>query len=190
MAKIEKRAITTPKVEAKWIYLDAPNTKFSDEGGYEITLLFDPSNEEHKKFLDEIEVIEQELRNELTKSLPAAKRKLLSHEPFVKEDLDAEGNETGFLKIRAKSKYPPLVFDAKLNQIKPPSNLANGTVVKARLALAPVMVGKKVYITCYLQAVQLIEVHTFEETDPTALGFTPEEGFVVEEEIDLNDADF
>jgi len=192
MAKVEKRLVTTPKVEAKWIYLDKPNTRFSEDGGYEITLLFDPDNKEHKKFLDELEVIEQELRNELTKTLPAAKRKTISHEPFVKEDIDAEGNETGYLKIKAKSKYPPAVFDAKLNQITPPSNLGNGTIVRANIGLKPVLVGRKMFISCYLQAVQLIEVQTFQGgTDPAALGFTPEEGFVVEETLDLNDdADF
>ena len=179
--------VTTPKCEAKWIYLDKPNTNFSDDGGYEVTVLFDPDNPEHKQFLDELEVIEQELRNEFLKSLTPAKRKSIIHQPLIKEDEDQDGNETGYLKIRTKSKYPPTVIDSQLHKIVPPSNLGNGTVVKVGMTLKPVLVSKNLYITAYLQVVQLIDIKTFDSMsnmDYTTLGFSVEDGFVSEDIID------
>jgi hypothetical protein len=77
--------------------------------------------------------------------------------PFSPE-VDDQGNETGNIVFKFKSKRQPKLYDAKGKVITKNLQVASGTVAKVATAINPYATGINVGVSLYLNDVQIIEL--------------------------------
>lgn len=98
--------LQTPFANALWPTLVEPRVYTpkgatadpDDKGRYSVTLLFDPDKPDHAEFIEKLESIEQELRDDIKSENPRAKFR----DPFIpmEPEFDKENNETGLIAVR------------------------------------------------------------------------------------------
>lgn len=180
------KTFTTPVGVANYPYISKPDTQFDAEGVYKVTLAV-PEDEAKPV----IELINAELLagvKALKESKPKTKFKSAPL-PYAKE-LDDDGNETGnvLIKFKSKAAYKPSVFDAKNNPMIN-HNIWGGSEIKVNGAIAfysSPSIGQGV--TLRLRAVQVIQY--VEGSDGASkFNFEEEDGYVTtsssEEELSL-----
>ncbi len=179
MAKKENNRIVTPAAEAMWASVTKPCKKYqSKEEEYKIAVLINPSNAEHKAFLEKLKKLWEECGKE--KKCPNGKPK---HFPARKHLRKEDGSETGLLEVTFKTgvQYPPRVFDARGNKVTGELNIGNGSIVKVAGSYAfygPELNGGGVKL--YLSAVQVIELIEWKGGAAEDYGFEATDGYNVE----------
>jgi hypothetical protein len=168
MAKKERpfRLFTTPPLETKWVYLAQPNDHF-ENGMYQV--VFKLHEEDHAKVIEQLINIEQELLNELAKEVPTARKARMNKQPLLRDEL-IDDVPTGYLLLKAKSQYAPVVFNANNQKIEPPEVVPNGSILQGHIRLAGYIAGYNYGVTAYLIAVRIIELrHSVGNIDPTSV---------------------
>ena len=200
MAKSKKWKVISPIVEAKfidlpYIYQGDGSTKSAPK--YKVVLKLDPANDKHLKFIKEIKAFQEKVDKELDKmiaKLPPQKRKKITKYLPLEEDYDMDGNPTGFYILKASGGYPPVLIDAKKQEIK--YTKVNGIDtyklpgynpdVKVGLSFStePYINGTNAGVTCYPVVIQIIKVKSsvdlseFEEVED-------EDAFVASEDTNV-----
>jgi len=189
MAKL----LVTPVGEAVFPYLRRPDNYQGDES-YKVNIRVHPDNDDVQAYITKMEKFRDEQwdNNPQATKLSKAQRAKLSAHPVVREELDAEGEPTGFVLIPVKCKkeyvdretskavsLKPTVVDAKKQPIPDTIDVGPGSSIKA--AFSPffwVNPSIKAYgVTARLKAVQVLELKE------RGLGgvFDDEEGFEIDE---------
>lgn len=161
-----KQKFVTTKGTAQWPWLNKPDTRFDAEGKYKADLLV--KADDAKEIMSAAKALFVEEFGE--KMLPKAKW------PFEKDD------ETGSVRIRAKSSNKPGLFDAKGNAITADLNVGNGSTIKIAGLLATYDAGGNKGVTAYLNSVQIIDLVEFGGND-----FEEEDGYVFDSGEATND---
>lgn len=152
--KVEGVDKLTPIAPAKFVALKEPDPKW---GKYQVALVLDPENDEHAKFIDEIEQLEQEMIAQILKGVSKAKQARLQHFPLITPEI-IDDEETGYLQFRAKSQYVPAVFDALNRQLVDVPYVPNGSKLRLYVKLTPYLSGLNYGVSSYLRAVQIVEL--------------------------------
>ena len=163
----EKQLYLTPMASAMYPFLTKPSTQFDKEGVYKITLLFDPSQREHKAFLTC-------LRGHLEEGQKALSEKV-KNLPWRKHLRREDKSDTGLYEVSFKSGYAPRIFDAAGNKVTGDLNVGNESIVKVAYKFAPYK-GFGGGIAMYLQAVQVIELVEWSGGEASDYGFAQESG--------------
>lgn len=185
---------TLPRSPAVWPKLDQPDTKWKPEGEYVTKQRIPLADAE--PFMKQIdELAERHLaavRKKLIEDKKPAEAKKLSlskDKPYVAE-VDEDGNETGYITIKAKMKASgvskktskpwkrkPPIYDAKLQPITACPPIGGGSELKVSVTFEAYDNAKReVGVTCRLEAVQLLVLRTFADKDAAQYGFGAEEG--------------
>jgi hypothetical protein len=171
-----KEVFQTPKAIAMYPFVTKPNTKFDAEGQYKITLVLDlKNNEEHRQFLRTCKGYVEETANLLKKKIEKM--------PWRKHLRREDKSDTGMYEVTFKSGYAPRVFDAAGNKINGDLNVGNGSVVKVAYAWAPYE-GFGGGVVLYFQALQILELVEYAGGEASDYGFTPTDGFNVEQRFE------
>ena len=171
--------VVSPKGKVAWAYLERPNTKFSDEGEYQ--LAFTMLRKEAKKFMAQIDGWMDDSQKE------SGAKKLA--DPPYKEDGDDvlfKFKQKPFFKSKngEKRKVTIRLIDSKLN----PCNVSVGRGSEVKVSFRPVAwtVQGGAGITLYMDAVQVINLIPYNPISD--MGFETEEGF--EDSSDSTSEDF
>ena len=199
------RAVVTPRGSASWVKIKDPDTTFDSDGIFSANIVFDPEAEDVQKFISNLEKLRDKAFAEVKRDLAPAKAKSLVVKDVFFEEMDSEGNETGkiFLKTKTKAKgvdrngneYKTTipVFDEKGIEQKDWSALiGNGSVIKLQVWANPYYManGNFVGITLKLKKIQIIDLIKYEAGGET---FTDESGSGFEdtsENFEDSDGDF
>lgn len=182
MTKTKGIRITTPQGTAQWAYLDKPDTKFSEEGVYTITLRLPTS--EGQPLKDQLLGMQQE---QMAYEKKAGKKPTLMTMP-IKDFVDDDGVEHLDFRFKMKPSYKsaktgetvqntPKVFDA---QLKPMTDMVGrGSKVKVNFTADKYTCPLGVGVALRLSAVQVLDLVTVgSEQNAEGFGFSAEEGFV------------
>ena len=187
MADKKNPIYTTPKGTAKYCHLVRPSTKFNPEGVYDVTLLLDGADAENL-----INLIDEKIADnkaEIQKE-PKYKKHLKECDPPYKEDLDKDGDETGFIsfkfsmKAQATSKktgetytFTPVLYDAKRNVIHP-KTVGFGSLMRIAFEVIPFNVAAiGAGVSLRLKAAQILELNSSDGLSAEACGFEDEDGY-------------
>ena len=166
---------TTPKGVAQYPWLSKPDTKFSEEGEYKVSLIL--SKEEAIPILKQINEVFAE--NVAAESKKNGGKDIKKAPPPYMEQLDESGNSTGkvILKFKSKAAYKPAIFDAKgIPMID--SNVWGGSEIKINGSIAPyytTLIGAGVALR--LRAVQVIQYVDASTGAASKFGFEEEVGY-------------
>lgn len=208
--KNKRVRLTTPAGVAKYPYLSNPDTQFNAQGEFKTTLLLDPN--EYADFLAELDALADKAVVSAVESLEkqgkkAHAKQVQRQEPY-REEYDSEGEPTGLVEVRFKSKAKittrdgremdlrPSLFDALGKPIDPKDVVIyGGSVIKVNFTPRAYYVSatKLAGVTLQLNAVQVIELVTGGSGgSASSFGFdTVEDGFDITEfaEVSSTDAD-
>lgn len=200
MAK--KEIYTTPAGIAQYPYLRRPEVFDGAEVGYTIQMLFEQAD---------LDALEKFILDELEKAqgLPEFAGKKWKNPAYGFRE-----NKDGDILVKFKTKASFVskksgevitktlpVFDAEGKPIPANISPSSGSVCKVAYSVAPYHKGKNCGLILYLEAVQVLELKTYEGTGASTFGFGKEEGgYVADENVvddegspftdDGNDADF
>jgi hypothetical protein len=196
MSEQKRDQLTSPKGVAKWITINTPDTKFKDEGEYRVQLLLKGKDaDDLKAKIDE--AIRQSI-SDAKANKDNAKHKSIKASQYTPygEDIDKEGNKTGFTSFKFTAKasgvskktkkewtFKPRVFDAKGNPMDiSKTQVWGGSTVKVAFEIVPYGVRQYsptmgVGVSLKLAAVQIIDLKTGTGKDAKAFGFGEEEGY-------------
>lgn len=166
---------TTPKGIAQYPWLSKPDTKFSEDGEYKVSLIL--SKEEAIPILKQINEVFAE--NVAAESKKNGGKDIKKAPPPYMEQLDELGNSTGkvILKFKSKVAYKPAIFDAKgIPMID--SNIWGGSEIKVNGSIAPYytpLIGAGVALR--LRAVQVIQYVDASTGAASKFGFEEEIGY-------------
>lgn len=194
MFKRKRVRLTSPAGVAKYPYLTNPDTQFSPEGEYKVSLLLDPA--EHGEFLSRLDelvdkAVEQAKKELIEKGRKAQAKQVLRQDPY-REEYDEQGEPTGRVEVRFKSKalvktrdgktleLRPALFDAKGQPINPNDiSIYGGSVIRVNFTPRPYYIAgtRLAGVTLQINAVQVLELVS------GGMGGTAESfGFDVEED--------
>lgn len=145
-------SITSPKGKAAYAWITKPDTKFSEEGVYKISLILKTDSKE-------CEALVEQLQEVFTDEYGMKKLKSASI-PF-KAEIDKETEEeTGNTVFNFKSQKPPRLYNAKGQPILNAGNLrlGGGSDVKVNFTAKAYDKGAKCGVALYLNAVQIINL--------------------------------
>ena len=185
MTKQKRESFVTPKGIAVYPWLNTPDTKFSPEGDYKVTLKL-PTNEA-EPLMEKLTTVAEDYYNELVKSDPKAKNLKITY-PFD-EETDDQGNLTGSYLFKFKQKaqvtgrdgtnytMKVALFDAKRNPIT--ALVGGGSEIKIAATIWPYKMNttKTVGLSLKPTAVQVINLQAV-GTSSMADMFDEEDGFV------------
>ncbi|SHJ81927.1 DUF2815 family protein [Propionispora hippei] len=179
MAKANFKRVTSPRGEALYPYLKAPEVYEGEEVGYTIQVKF--SKEDTDKVLA---ILEEEL--ESAKNSSEFKGKRWSKEPRMGFREDQNGDIVFKFKTKAtiKTKAGDIVkrtvpvFDAKGKPVD--VTIGNGSVVRVAFQIVPYWKSSTNNgLSLYLDAVQVIELVEYKGGgNASSFGFGEEDGFV------------
>jgi hypothetical protein len=171
MATDRLERATTPKGVAMYPWLTKPDTKWSVEGVYKMSLSVANDDKEALALCDKIrDLYTDEFGN---------KKMAKAIMPFKD---DGEGN----IVFSFKSKKKPNLFNAKGNPVKNTEDLkiGGGSIVKVNCSINPYDKGINTGVALYLNAVQIIELVEFKSKS----AFGDEGGSFTDEGSDEDDA--
>lgn len=204
MSKTTKKTkpitLNTPLGTARYPWLTAPDTRFNEEGEYAVQLLLPEDAPEVKALVKKLKDVYEEFRATLDDPKKAKK------EPETygfSSDLDDNGDETGYLVFKFKSKTgytnkkgervsltAPALFDAKLKRLPAGTPIWGGTTMFVNFTPSAYFQGKNCGVTLRLNACQIIELVGGDNSSKAGsdFGFNSEEGYSVAPELEENDA--
>jgi hypothetical protein len=142
MANLNK--FVTPKGTAQYPWLTKPDTKFSEEGVFKVSLAVPEG--EAKAFAKAIQdaFVAEYGQQKLAKA----------HMPFKKDD-------SGNIVFNFKSKLKPRLYDSAGKPITGDVSVGGGSIVKVSGAFGPYNKGANTGVALYLNAVQIINLVEF-----------------------------
>lgn len=203
MAKPKRIRIVTPQGVAKFPYLTTPDTQFNSDGEYKVNIILDPADPDVQPFLDRLDELATEAVEKAKTDLIAgaktpklgerAAEAVIPQEPY-REDLDSEGEPTGKIEVRFKTRARGTrkdgsvwtrtvnLFDAKGKPLGEGVAVYGGAVIKVNFTPNPYYVAgtKAAGISLQLNAVQVLELSS--GADASFYGFSSEEGFDSEDD--------
>jgi hypothetical protein len=181
------KTIVSPAGEAQYPWLNKPSTKFNEDGVYQVLLRL--KTEDHQEFVDNLKAATERAHKEKIVENPKNKRFGI-HYPF-KDELDEDGNETGYTLVNFKQyatgknrkgeifNVTLPIYDSKGKPVH--KNVGSGSVIKVAFEPAPVQAGADKYgLTLRMKAVQVLDLKEWSR-DAKSFGFGEEDGFEVEE---------
>lgn len=142
MANLNK--FVSPKGTAQYPWLTKPDTKFSEEGSYKVSLAIPEADAKALAKACQDAFIAAYGQSKMSKA----------HMPFKKD-------ENGNLVFNFKSKMKPRLYDAAGKPIKEDVSVGGGSVIKVSGAFGPYNKGANTGVALYLNAVQIIELVEF-----------------------------
>lgn len=207
MTKKKYEKITSPIGRANYPYLNTPDTKFKEEGEYKVDLILDKVEE--AEFLGNLKArsekaFEQAKVKLKKKNKHAQIKNMQVYVPF--EDIyDDEGNPTGEVKVKVKTKALIKRQDGSSFEIKPdlfdsagkPLNreeviIYAGSMIRVNFTPAPFYSPaiNKAGVTLRLNAVQVIELSEGNSGSAENYGFgVVDDGFTADEDTDFSNSD-
>lgn len=183
--------LTTPKGTLLWPWLVEPDTKYKEAGEYRTQLRLPADTKETQEIVRQIEAVADAALEEALEeaTTPKAKKavKLCEDLPFALET-DDDGNETGYILIRAKRSaswvdkatdevheiHVPIFDLAGIPMDTEGLRIRSGTEAKLAIELRPFYATKLgAGCTIRLRGVQIIKLVSAELT-AAALGFSDE----------------
>jgi len=189
----KNKTYATPKSTAVFPWITKPDTRFDAAGTYKTGLAF----EEDAPFLAELEEIVEAEKVKLRKSGKLTKAKEgrfhMPIKPETTKNAEGEYEETGRLVVTFKSKaqWPDgspkemKVFDAKGKAMKG-VNVFGGAEIKVAFSASGYSHGANVGVALYMNAVQVINLASKQDTGES-FGFGVEEGGYEFKEADAED---
>ena len=176
--------LTTGKGIALYPWLFTPDTKFSTEGTYSLTL--QTSVEDGAALRDQLQNMLDENIKDITKTTGKKPSKVFNLP--VKEAEDKEGNPCLQFKFKMKPSFTgrdgqpvsqrPFVIDAKKNVLTAEHKVGHGSEVKVNFTASPYSVAAGSGVACRLVGVQVLNLVAWGGEDSS---FTIEEGFAAPE---------
>jgi hypothetical protein len=177
----------TPKGVAVYPWLNTPDTKFSPEGDYKVTLKL--SAEEAEPLIQKVTKITDDFFDEVVSKDPKAKNLKINY-PFD-EEMDDQGNSTGnyLFKFKQKAQITSkegknynmnvALFDAKRNPTT--VQVGGGSEIKIAATVWPYVMqsSKTVGLSLKPTAVQIIKLSSVGSAHASSM-FQNEEGFTAE----------
>lgn len=196
--KPERVYLTSPRGVYQWPRLNAPDTKFKEEGEYSVSLILKADAPETKKFIETLtphyEAALEAGREEFKKLKVETRKKLknITENALFTEVFDKETEEpTGEIKFRFTMtasgvskktgkawKRKPKVFDAKGNYMPKPPEIWSGTEGRVNFELRPYFVPGTgaCGLSLRLEAVKILKlVSEGGAADASKYGFDEEE---------------
>lgn len=146
--EIMQHVYLTPPGEAVWPSIHKADDKFNPDGTYSTKLRYDPQDPEILSFIEELSAFRDEAFALDISENPGKKN--YTPTPIFTDELDKEGNPTGFILINTKMKavifskkksqefiMTPNVYDADGTVLNPCPSIGNGSKLQVR--------GKAVY---------------------------------------------
>jgi len=207
MAANKKQQIVTPRAIAVYPWLNTPDTKFSSDGEFKVTLKIGP--DEAQPLIQKIGEVIEEYRNEQTQKDPKIARysDMLPYE----DEVDDQGNLTGNYLFKFKQKAKIHTKDGRTIDMKialydaqrTPTDVivGGGSEIKVAATLWPYVLPttKSVGVSLRPSAVQILSLVSVGGSKMADL-FADEDGFVAnsnsapasvnDEEEDIDAADF
>jgi hypothetical protein len=183
------KMMMTPKGSANWVKVFfPPDTKYKAEGEYSMKLVVREDLAED--LCGQLDSLTDEIYAKSLKDNPKLKTKLTKRTPY-EQVLDDEGNETGEIEFKFKTKAritakdgstytnKVAVFDAKAKPITEQLNIGNGSIMKVGFEPVPYMMQstKEASVSLRLKSTQLIDLVEYGASSP----FGEEEGYTFEE---------
>lgn len=188
---IEKRKAMTAKGVFQWPHLISPDTRYAGDNipDYTVSVVFDPDAAGVQDFLDQLRSFDDEgyaaaLRETSKKKLPRRK--------CIHEQLDSEQEPTGnlFVKTKTKSAFKDRrtgalierqvsLFNAEGANVTGSSNYSqiwSGTTGKVKITMDYNKAPNGYGVTCYIDAVQIIDLRSGGGKDASDFGFEAEAG--------------
>lgn len=193
--KVPTIKIITPKGVAIYPRLNKPDTKFNAAGVYDCRVRLDPEASDVQELVEKLEKLRDSFYDatvtELKEAKKAAKAKKLTKRAVFTDDVDAEGEETGLIVLKAKTtasgtgkdgkpwKRSPTLFDAKGTKLKDPPLIYGGSEVKVAATARPYLMesSSEIGVTLYLDAVQIIKLVSGSGQSADDFGFGEEDGY-------------
>tara|TARA_Y100000593_G_scaffold45350_2_gene86285 strand:+ start:1731 stop:2330 length:600 start_codon:yes stop_codon:yes gene_type:complete len=172
--------LTTPAGIAKWAWVSKADTKYNSDGEFKVTLVLEKDAAEPL-----INKIEKELKEFYAGLKAQGKKKIKEAVRPYGEEVDDEGDPTGNVefKFKSKAKFVPRipVFDSSG---KPMTNVDvwSGSKIKVNTTLAPYSAGIGEGLSMRLNAVQVIDLVRGTNGTAEGYGFGEEDGYVHEDE--------
>jgi hypothetical protein len=167
--------LTTPKSTVMWANLGKPNTKFSADGVYDVTVLI--NNDDFLPIKAKIESLLSRAEAEY-KALYKKKASIANTMPY-REDVDKEtGEETGLWQLKAKlsaktsvngtiADRRPVLVDSKLKPLSSDTAIGKGSIVRVNMTFYPYYVPSLgLGISAKLASVQVIELKAWAGSNP------------------------
>ena len=207
MAANKKKQIVTPRAIAVYPWLNTPDTKFSSDGEFKVTLKIGP--DDAQPLIQKIGEVIEEYRNEQTQKDPKIARysDMLPYE----DEVDDQGNLTGNYLFKFKQKAKIHTKDGRTIDMKialydaqrTPTDVivGGGSEIKVAATLWPYVLPttKSVGVSLRPSAVQILSLVSVGGSKMADL-FADEDGFVAnsnsapasvnDEEEDIDAADF
>lgn len=133
----------TPVGEAVWPKIDKPDDKYNPDGTYSTKLRYDPQDPAIQEFIAELTAFRDEAFAAEVEESPA--KKAYTPLPVFADELDKNGDPTGFITITAKMKavvfskkhdkefqMAPNVYDAEGTPLNPVPSIGNGSKLQVR----------------------------------------------------------
>jgi hypothetical protein len=190
--RIEAVRLTTPIGLAKFPNLVSvdPHPEFG--GDYSVQLLLDKDNAEAAEFVAKIEKLREEMHSAMQANMGRKKPWNTPYFP-VTDDLDQDGNESGFYNVKLKSKGSyerggqkiervVSFFDANGQKVEDPGKAFGGEVpmgskIAAAIQVAPYQSGANFGVSLRIEAIQVIELGSSNApASAGACGFTVHDG--------------
>ncbi len=170
---VEKMKAMTCKGTFKWPHLIVPDTRFSGDAipDYTSNIVFDPDAADVQEFLNKVRKFDEAGYAAASKTVGKSS---LPRRQCIKDDLDADGEPTGLVAIKVKSKSAfkdrrtgavnersLKLFNAKGTDVTGASNYAqiwSGTTGKMQLTLDYNKAPNGYGVTMYIDAVQVIDL--------------------------------
>jgi hypothetical protein len=202
MAKQKKwPSIVTKPGEAKYPHVVVARTTFVPEGEYDTQILWEPEEFEEMELKTIIDQLIDEKYEETIDGLKPKQVQAISKAYPYKDDLDSEGEETGKISVKFKSKasyvnkktnetvyMKPIIFDAAGQQITRRINIGSGSILCIKTTIKPYFMQstKTVGVTLYLNAVQVRKLVQF-GADAAGMGFDTDGEAMEYPDEDLDD---
>lgn len=182
----KKERITTPVGTLKWAYLSEPNTRWKDDGEFSVTLVLP----EGHAFLEQLDKLADDGFTTVKKTLKPKDAQAAELAAPYSPEYDAEDNATGNVEIRCKTaaffvdkktgnkiSLKPKLFDAGGKLIKGKLIVGNGSkgAINCSYGCSYIPSAKKVYLSLYLNAVQILELVEY-DANASQFGFGKQEG--------------
>lgn len=197
----------SPRGVAIYPRLNTPDDKFNKAGQYKVKLAIDADDAELAKLRKAVDGLIAAKLEEVTTELKeagkaAVAKKITTKDPFVAEEDQETGDETGRILINAKmtasgtgKKGPwtrkPSIFDARGVALKRPPIIGGGSELKLSLELFPYYAAndKTVGVSFRLEAVQVLKLVTGGQRDAAGFGFGEEDGDAIDD-VEDSGSDF
>ncbi len=184
--RVKRESFTTPKGIASWPQLNEPDTKFDPNGAYTVKMRYEKADPLVIALIANLDRAHSDsvAAFALEKKQPKIKQ---ADKPF-KDELDDDGNETGFIRVNFKLaakverkdgtfyEQRPVIYDSQGTPSK--ALIYGGSTLKVAFEIIPfftTLVGAG--ISLRLKAVQIIELRTKGDRSAESFGFGKEDGY-------------